>query len=173
VIAARHVGYDEAMAVCRDRRGAGIRFVQFNCASASAAAEFYASTFRAVTSTYPDVNGVQSSTVCVGPSQHFIFRSSPDAARLFGKLDSRGVHVCIYVSRFSDPYHCLKAKGLIWTNPRFEYLDRCDTYEEAAQSRQFRFKQIVASDGSDVLELEHETRSCRHGQYRKIVNFDA
>jgi hypothetical protein len=34
--------------------------------------------------------------------------------------------------------------GLIWTNPRFSWLDSCGTWDEALASRQFRFKNLCS-----------------------------
>eukprot|EP00536_Pseudo-nitzschia_multiseries_P008894 jgi/Psemu1/288101/fgenesh1_pg.235_\ len=83
----------------------------------------------------------------------------------------RGVHICIYAHNFRELYNRLSSKSLIWTNPRFVYLDSCDTWEEARKSRTLRFRHIVdvSTDNPKVLmELEHETRPLRHGQFMKV-----
>ena len=78
----------------------------------------------------------------------------------------------MYIDGFKRAYERLKELGLIWTNPRFVHLDTCDTYEEAAASRQFRFKTIIDLDTKEpLLELEHETRAARHCQFFKPVHY--
>ena len=63
----------------------------------------------------------------------------------------------------------INEKDLIWTNPRFTRLDSCDTWEEAFSSRTLRFKDVVDLEtGEKLMELEHETRPLRHGQYLKV-----
>ena len=106
--------------------------------------------------------------VCVGPGVHFIFAEGEDL-----KNDAiqqmQGVHACIYISNYKKTYDTLKAKDMIWTNPRFTHLDSCDSWEDAYASRTFRFKDIVDSNtGEKILELEHETRPMMHGQYMKV-----
>ena len=71
-------------------------------------------------------------------------------------------------------------RGLTWTNPRFVHLDTCDTWEQASASRQFRFLAICDPDqpqddsgAAPLLELEHETRACRHFQFMKPVEYRA
>ena len=79
--------------------------------------------------------------------------------------------LCIHIHW--SRYERLSSKGVIWTNPRFEHLDTCDTYEQAAKSRQFRFKAVVdLESGDELLELEHETRTIRHFQYMKHVAWE-
>ena len=58
----------------------------------------------------------------------------------------------------------------MWTNPRFEYLDSCDTKQEALECRQFRFKRF-APEGQAFFELEHEVRSVHHLQFAKPVEY--
>ena len=71
----------------------------------------------------------------------------------------------------------LSSLNLICTNPRFVHLDTCNTWEEARDSRTLRFKDVIDllnnDDGDDnntnkILELEHEVRPLRHGQYMKV-----
>ena len=67
----------------------------------------------------------------------------------------------------------MRARGLVWTNPRFTRLDTCDTYEEASAGRQYRWRHVSdLATGAPLLELEHETRSLRHFQAFKRVNYE-
>ena len=102
----------------------------------------------------------------------------------------QGVHICIYVHDFYGLYNRLSERSLIWTNPRFTHLDSCSTWEEAKHSRTLRFryifdintnnaaKDIISKNNSTkdnknedtkeiILELEHEVRPLRHGQFMK------
>jgi hypothetical protein len=118
--------------------------------------------------------------VSAGPGVHLIFCEVPSSLSSSSDLDStlyrqrleqmKGVHICIYTApHFRELYQRLAARGLIWSNPRFAHLDSCDTLDEALASRTLRFKDIVDLDtGALLLELEHETRPTRHGQYLKV-----
>ena len=61
---------------------------------------------------------------------------------------------------------------------QFRSLDRCDTFEQAIGSRQFRFKDVGSSssagDGSTapLFELEHETRALSHSSFMKPIAFE-
>ena len=165
-----HVGYDDCMAVRRGphtgANGAGIRFVEFRCRDAAKVANFYQKVFDS-----PVLTAGDRAAVAVGPSVHFLFSSAPmtDAELALHS----GVHVCVYISNFRRAYERLAAQKVIWTNPRFEHLDTCDSYEDAAASRQFRFKSVVDLDtGEELLELEHETRTIRHFQFMKHIAWE-
>jgi len=89
----------------------------------------------------------------------------------------KGVHICIYVHDFKGLYNRLSDHSLIWTNPRFTRLDSCDTWKEAKRSRTLRFRYIIDINDNDndqsnkpkiLMELEHETRPIRHGQFMKV-----
>ena len=146
----------------------GIRFVEIACPP---------DTVRCIAHFYEELIGCQvtrnekSVSVCVGPGVHFVYVESSE-------LDDESiaqmqtVHACVYIPEFETTYKRLKEKGLIWTNPRFTHLDSCDTWEEAAACRTFRFKDIIdARTGESVLELEHETRPMTHGQYMKVPRY--
>ncbi|OEU23130.1 hypothetical protein FRACYDRAFT_179213 [Fragilariopsis cylindrus CCMP1102] len=115
--------------------------------------------------------------------------SSDDTMTTMNKKMMKGVHICIYVHDFYGLYNRLTDNSLIWTNPRFVRLDTCTTWEEAKKSRTLRFRYIIdinnqkhdesnnkdnqlvgsTSVGSNILmELEHETRPIRHGQFMKV-----
>ena len=111
--------------------------------------------------------------VSVGPGVHLVFveRSLDDPIK--SQDDMKGVHVCFYVNNFEQLYKDLSNRGLIRTNPRFTQFDSCDTWEEAKASRTLRFTDIVDLDTNEkIIELEHETRPLRHGQYLKTINYN-
>ena len=170
VMVKAHVGYDDGMAVRKGPSGtdgAGIRFVEFRCADAAKVAQFYKGVFSS-----PVLVDGDRAAVCVGPSVHLLFSTAPVTAE--ERALHAGVHICVYITNFRQAYETLKARDVIWTNPRFMHLDTCDTYQDAAQSRQFRFKAVVDLDtGDELLELEHETRTIRHFQYMKHVAWEA
>lgn len=151
-------------------RGApGIRYIEIACPpkKSKAVARFYREVIGCTTMETAD-----KAVVCVGPGVHLVFVESDDL------LDDdtrgmQGVHVCFYADDFENLYQKLKARNLIWTNPRFVHLDTCDTWEEAAASRTLRFKDIIDLEtGEKILELEHETRPLRHGQYLKVPRYE-
>merc|ERR1712150_368217 len=126
----------------------GIRFVHIHCKDAARVGHFYSTHFNT-----PVVLGRAGSlaAVCVGPTVHLIFDSSRagywgSAANVEAVERSRGLHICIYICEFKRVYEALKARGLIWTNPRFAHLDKCDTYEEASADRQLRFRSVCDPD---------------------------
>eukprot|EP01043_Picozoa_sp_COSAG02_P022142 COSAG02_NODE_1142_length_14267_cov_4.941700_7_plen_340_part_00 len=170
VMVKAHVGYDDGMAVRKGPSGtdgAGIRFVEFRCADAEKVAQFYKGVFSS-----PVLTDGDRAAVCVGPSVHLLFSTAPVTPA--EQALHAGVHICVYITNFRQAYETLKARGVIWTNPRFMHLDTCDTYEDAARSRQFRFKAVVdLNTGDELLELEHETRTIRHFQYMKHVAWEA
>lgn len=164
-----HLNVDKAMSVRPDsgNNGAGIRFVAFSVGpgKAEAIAKFYTNVFQSRCTISNDSSSV---AVCAGPSVDIIFTHDkhlwPQNEESAKK--AKGIHICIYITHFIDTYKNLERRGLIWTNPRFRYLDSCDNFKEALASRQFRFKSITDDNGK-ILELEHETRSSRHVQYFK------
>jgi len=144
----------------------GIRFVEIICKKGSIAAinRFYEEMLGCNTVILSEGN----LAVSVGPGVHLIFTES-DVLTEKDVESSKGVHICIYAHNFESLYHKLSARNLIWTNPRFTRLDTCDTWEEAKASRTLRFKDIIdLGNGEKLLEMEHETRPLKHGQYMKV-----
>jgi len=179
---ARHAGIDERMCVANEP---GIRFVEFKAPSGSTAriGAFYEAIFGAkvmlgtreslIGPTAPSGTPEEFAVVGAGPSVSLVFSASRD-----DKYDAatdhlqRGVHIAVYIQQFKHTYQALAQRGLIWTNPRFKRLDTCDTYEEAAAGRQYRFRYVTdLSTGDRLLELEHETRSMRHFQCFKRISY--
>jgi len=150
--------------------GAGIRFLELKCKDAAKVGRFYEEIFGS--SVFYAEDG-QRCAVCAGPSSvHLVFTTCAAEVLAAEAARASGVHICIYISNFQTVYDRLAARGLIWTNPRFVALDTCDTYAEAAASRQFRFRSIIdLESGEELLELEHETRTCRHVQYMKHIDW--
>jgi aromatic aminotransferase len=168
--------YGPRMAV---REQPGIRFVEFVVpqGTASKVASFYKDTLGCTVQEFVKEKSV---TVSVGPGVHLVFVEQQQAKvnnddqhlLLQSAMDAmKGVHICVYTHNFETLYHRLYEKNLIWTNPRFTHLDSCDTYEAAAASRTLRFRYVVDEDNNRVLELEHETRPLRHGQYLKVPKY--
>lgn len=137
----------------------GIRYVQFPCRDPSAIAVFYETVFGC--RTYRGENN--DVAVAVGPGVHFVFTKDDTVTREESER-AVGIHVCVYIARFREAYETLQSRGLIWTNPRFAYLDTCETYEVALRNRQFRFKSLGDFD------LEHETRATTHVQFLKAIH---
>lgn len=173
-MARSHVGMDEGMSV---RGGPGIRFVEFRVRPGTlpAIARFYKEGFGChVTSSTASV------LVAVGPSVHLVFTDDPqrpltdeeEALMTAPKGDGMGLHICIYIAQFRRTYDWMKQRGLVFTNPRFVHLDRCDTWEQAAESRTFRVKSVIDLEtGEPLLELEHEIRPQRHFQFMKRTHY--
>lgn len=162
------------------RGNPGIRYVEIACeiGTINAIAEFYETLLgcqvtRRTTATNDDndsngSNEERFAIVSVGPGVHIVFVEQAKLSRECMK-QMEGVHICIYIPYFRHSFNELKNRNLIWTNPRFTHLDSCETWEEAALSRTFRFKDIVdIRTGEKLLELEHETRPMLHGQYMKV-----
>jgi hypothetical protein len=152
------------------RGNPGIRYVEVACrpGTTPAIANFYKDMLDCTVS----IPTLGQAVISVGPGVHLVYieddKLSDDDVK-----GMEGVHICIYANDFKGLYHRLASKKLIWTNPRFTHLDRCDTWEEAVASRTLRFKDIIdLSTGEKILELEHETRPLRHGQYLKVPNYD-
>ena len=190
-----HIGLDESMSV---RGGPGIRFQSFRVRSGTAAriGRFYEEMLGCCVSyasaAAPDgaaaaeggavagSGAAKTATVTVGPSVHLIFTeedgplTDEQELRQAGPGGGIGLHICIYISDFKKTFHRFEKHGLTWTNPRFRHLDRCDNYEEAAASRQFRFRHILDLETSEpLLELEHEVRATRHFQFMKRTHYPA
>jgi hypothetical protein len=174
------------------RGQAGIRYIELACpkGKATAIARFYremlgctvttteTTTTTTTTTTQQNNVVVACSLVCVGPGVHLCFveqQDDDDAVEANRDVQAmmEGVHVCFYADDFEGLYGRLLHKNLIWTNPRFVHLDTCDTWEEAFASRTLRFKDIIdLSTGDKIMELEHETRPLRHGQYLKVPKYE-
>jgi hypothetical protein len=176
----------------------GIRYLEIPCpiGQASAVASFYREMMKctvhtmAVNNTNNNSNSNntarQAVLVSVGPGIHLVFVENDNASTSLmqqQEASRKGVHICVYTHDFKGLYERLKERDLIWTNPRFLHLDSCDTWEEAFASRTLRFKSIVdlsttstattTSSPPIILELEHETRPLRHGQFLKVSNYES
>lgn len=176
--------YGSRMAV---RGQPGIRFVEIVVphGSSSHIATFYQDVLDCTVQQHFHLeqllqDGVAVVTVSVGPGVHLVFveqqqrrdgTNSEDSLLEEAMEAMKGVHICLYTHNFESLYHRLSEKKLIWTNPRFTHLDSCDTWEEAWASRTLRFRYIVDADDKPLLELEHETRPLRHGQYLKVPEY--
>jgi hypothetical protein len=151
------------------RGGPGIRFVELACPTGKAGviAQFYKEMLHC---TIFEKEG--AAVISVGPGVHLAFVENEKVSKDDVKK-MEGVHICFYANNFKALYHRLHEMGNIWTNPRFVHLDSCDTWEEAAASRTLRFKDIrdLATE-EKLLELEHETRPLRHGQYLKVPKYE-
>ena len=175
VMASRQAGWDHGMGVHGNQPG--LRFVEVRVppGAAQGVGRFYEEMLGAHV-VYDE--GGKGAVVAMGPGVHAIFTDIDGVgAEEMGRL--RGVHLCIYIYGFRQAYERLHARGLTWTNPRFVHLDTCDSWEEAQASRQFRFRYIhdprqeqqSDSGAPPLLELEHETRACRHFQFMKQVEY--
>ena len=155
------------------RGNPGIRYVEIACLpnTVEPIARFYKEMLNCAvhTSTY---DGREVAAIRVGPGVHLVFVETKDLPNKVLEA-MNGVHICVYIDNFEGLYQKLSERNLIWTNPRFTHLDRCDTWEEAKASRTLRFKDIIdLRNGAKILELEHETRPLIHGQYLKVPNYD-
>ncbi len=167
--------YGPRMAV---RGQPGIRFVEIVCPKnkAPAVARFYRDLLGC---TVQLVGNDSIALVSVGPGVHLVFAEPNDdvdnQTYRDATLAMQGVHLCFYADDFKGLYDRLSQHNLIWTNPRFVHLDTCDTFEEAFRSRTLRFKDVVdpMDDSPEkILELEHETRPLRHGQFMKVPAYE-
>ncbi|CAM9811143.1 unnamed protein product, partial [Heterosigma akashiwo] len=152
------------------RGNPGIRYIEIACrpGTATAIAKFYEEILECSVYTPKD----DQAFISVGPGVHLGFVENENLSEQDIKA-MEGVHICVYAHNFKGLYDRLKARGLIWTNPRFTHLDSCDTWEETNASRTLRFKDIIdLGTGEKVLELEHETRALRHGQYMKVPFYE-
>lgn len=150
----------------------GIRYIEFLCpkgVSADQICSCYQTNLHCPSRVIAS-SDTRCCVVSVGSSVHLVFvetdtEHDDDAWTLM-----KGIHICIYTHEFRALYHRLAEKSLIWTNPRFTHLDTCDTWEEAKQSRTLRFRHLIGTDdtSSTLMELEHETRPLRHGQFMKV-----
>lgn len=162
VMAQKHTSFDRKMGV---RGKPGIRFVEFRVADIRKVASFYSEMLGCATHYSSDGERV---AVLVGPSCHFVFSQDDEEDKAKEEEELRkqqGVHVCVYIERFKDTFLRLRARGLTWTNPRFAWLDTCDSWQQAHDSRQFRFTDV------NGFVLEHETRAVRHHQFLKVPNY--
>lgn len=159
----------------------GIRYVELACppGKTEAVARFYREMLGCTVSltTHPDQSTTPCAVVCVGPGVHLVFveQLSSSSSAVYQQTLERmqGVHVCIYAADFRGIYQRLEERGLIWTNPRFVHLDTCPTWSDAMASHTLRFRDIVDLDtGDKIMELEHETRPLRHGQYLKVPFYE-
>ena len=153
----------------------GIRFVEVPCPMGKSkdVADFYREMIGcAVWETRQDKRNC--AVIEVGPGVHLVFvEHSSEEIPLEAIQAMEGIHICFYVNDFAALYQRLSERNLVWTNPRFVHLDSCDTWEDALSSRTLRFKDIVdLSTGEKILELEHETRPLRHGQYLKVPKYE-
>jgi aspartate/methionine/tyrosine aminotransferase len=167
--------YGPRMAV---RGQPGIRFVELQCPAGSAPkiATFYRRMLQCTTTTTTTQHGTAMTTVSVGPGVHLVWVEGTDTLSHRRAMDTmKGVHLCVYTHNFRELYDRLSRRKLIWTNPRFVHLDTCDTWEEARKSRTLRFRYVVdlekGDDATPLVELEHETRPLRHGQYLKVPRY--
>jgi hypothetical protein len=158
----------------------GIRYVEFVLPGGVRAKDvcgFYQQAVRCPASLETTTSGVDCCLISVGPGIHLVFvealpsELSEDAERdAFHAM--KGIHLCIYAHDFRALYQRLTDRSLIWTNPRFTRLDKCDTWEDAKKSRTLRFRHIVDEDNTVLMELEHETRPLRHGQFMKVPYYE-
>ena len=161
------------------RGNPGIRYLELACppGTVAAIATFYQDMVGCTVTTRKTANNDDGvgcyCCVNVGPGVHLVYVEHNDLTD-DDLAAMKGVHICVYAHNFQGLYDRLKARDLIWTNPRFTHLDSCDTWEEARASRTLRFKDIVDLDGTTnkVFELEHETRPLRHGQYLKVPFYE-
>ena len=126
-----HCGIDEHMAVrpLSGGGGAGIRFVQFQCAQGAPAkiGDFYTRTFSSRCTVSPAAaaggggggGGLgEAVAVCAGPSVHLIFTATlawPMSTA--AAAAASGIHICLYISNFSAAYAALQEQDLIWCLP--------------------------------------------------------
>ena len=151
------------------RGNPGIRYIEIACPmnKAPAVANFYREMLGCTV-----VENDRTAMVCVGPGIHLVFIES-EKLTLEATSAMEGVHICFYTADFKGLYERLAERDIIWTNPRFLYLDSCDTWEDAEASRTLRFKDVIdLQTGEKILELEHETRPLRHGQYLKVPRYE-
>ena len=157
----------------------GIRYIEFACPvnSTPAIARFYKDMLHCNVQTKATATESPTVVVSVGSGVDLVFVERPNISQ--EDIDAmEGVHICVYVNGFQQLYEILSKHDLIWTNPRFVHLDTCDTWEEAFNSRTLRFKHIIDvgtegnSNNNRILELEHETRPLRHGQYLKVPKYE-
>ena len=153
----------------------GIRFIEVPCpkGKSSNVATFYRELVGCVVWEAHRDNR-DCAIVEVGPGIHLVFvEHTAEQIPAESIQAMEGIHVCVYVNDFAALYQRLSDRKLIWTNPRFVHLDSCDTWDEARASRTLRFKNIIdVATGETILQLEHETRPLRHGQYLKVPKYD-
>ena len=156
----------------------GIRYVCIDVPRGSSASvgAFYREMFGCRVTHHPAISMRRAcALVTVGASCHLVFmeRESEELPSPEERHAMKGVHLAMYVADFKQSHDRMKARGLVWTNPRFVTLDSCESFEEAVQGRQYRFKDIVEPERGDlIIELEHETRALRHFQFFKPVAYE-
>ncbi len=157
--------------------GPGIRYVEFvlpQGVKAQDVCDFYVGTVCCSASVGKSTSGVECCLVSVGAGLHLVYVEAPASSSLSKEQEDdlfhrmKGIHLCIYVHEFRSLYERLKDRSLVWTNPRFTHLDTCDTWEEAKKSRTLRFRHIADAENKVLMEMEHETRPLRHGQFLKV-----
>lgn len=154
----------------------GLRFIEISCSAGKSKAigRFYKEVMKCQDVLEFECDGSIGVTVSAGPGVTLVFceqQQKQDEEDSSAWEDAmKGVHICIYIDDFEGTYNRLSERQLIWTNPRFTSLDTCDTWEEAKASRTLRFKDIT-DDENVFIELEHETRPLRHGQYMKAQQY--
>ena len=168
----KHKMWDNGMTV---RGQPGIKFIEWQVVNTKSVASFYQKYFgcNVYNHTHHCDKGksVEQAVVQVGADVHFVFTENSHMNKMPVDLQ-RGIHVCVYVSAFKRSYHSLLSDRMIWTNPKFVGLDRCDTWEDAKAGRQYRFKDFLDPKSNTIFfELEHEVRSARHYQYLKRISY--
>ena len=162
------------------RQQPGIRYIEFACRKG---------TSRAIGNFYQqvvDCRGIHSFetlrrnnldtksdgiAVSVGPGVHLLFVEHEETRDTWMEA-MKGIHICIYVQDFHGLYQRLSQEKLIWSNPRFQHLDSCDTWEQAKRGRTLRFRYVLDLETKEpIYELEHETRPLLHGQYMKPLQY--
>lgn len=84
-----------------------------------------------------------------------------------------GHHIAIYVGEglegFKAVFDKLKARDLVWVNPRFS--DKAEDWEGAVGEMQFRFKDFAGGKGEERFwECEHEVRCSGHKDNRSDLD---
>jgi hypothetical protein len=164
------------------RGNPGIKYLELACPMGTipAIAQFYQELLQCTTvvqqqQVASDTTTAATCSVCVGPGVHLVFVEKENIS-LADTQAMQGVHLCVYTQDFYGLYQRLSQRNLFWTNPRFVHLDTCDTWEDAMACRTLRFKDIIdltrTGDDNKILELEHETRPLRHGQYLKVPKYE-
>jgi hypothetical protein len=129
----------------------GIPCVEIDTApgTASRIARFYRGMLGALAEQRRDSDGLVA-RISVGLHESLVFRETPHALPPYD-----GHHVQVTVVDFSGVHRRLQERGLVT--------------EESDQS-QYRFQDIIDLDTGEVLcTLEHEVRSMRHPQYRRLL----
>lgn len=166
------------------RQQPGIRYIELTCrkGTSSAIGRFYQQLLKCDGRIHSFENlSCQSDTygdgvaLSLGPGVHLLFveQENLEAESYDAWMQAmRGIHICIYVEDFRGLYQRLSQENIIWSNPRFEHLDSCDTWEQAKRGRTLRFRYVLNLQTKEpIYELEHETRPLLHGQYMKPLHY--